>query len=90
MADCTTPTAVEIEAAERVIADWAGQSPDGYWRTLAIEVLEAASEAQLKEFILVTDREIAVDHYAGVLAEASMNRAGTFDLERDGLGDSRR
>jgi hypothetical protein len=89
MADCTTPTAVEVDAAEKVIADWAGQSPDGYWRTLATEVLEAASEAQLKEFILVTDREIAAGQ-AGVSAGAPTYEVPWFDLERDGLGDSRR
>jgi hypothetical protein len=74
------PTKVEVDAAERVLAEAHGCNPDGFWRETAVAVLEAASEAQLRDFIRVVDVELkkATEHYSGVLdavlAGASMDR----------------
>jgi hypothetical protein len=61
-ANCTEPTTVEIAAAEKALAeafdDGIQIAPDGYYRPVAVAVLEAASKAQLDEFIVAVDREL--------------------------------
>lgn len=46
-AQSDAPTEAEVDAAEAVLADVAGQSVDGYWRGIAREILEAAKDAAL-------------------------------------------
>lgn len=53
----SAPARYEVDAAERVLADAHNQPCDGYWRSLAEAALEAAKEAQLREFIVIVDRE---------------------------------
>lgn len=55
--NCSAPTRVEVDAAEKVLADAHSQPADGYWRTLAEDALQAAKDAQLREFIAIVDRE---------------------------------
>lgn len=47
----TKPTVAQLDAAERVLAEVLGpqplSEPDGYWRSLAEAVLEAADEVQV-------------------------------------------
>lgn len=41
-----TPSPAELDAAERVLAEAAGQSPDGFWRPTAEAVLQAARKCK--------------------------------------------
>jgi hypothetical protein len=93
--NCSAPTKVEVDAAEKVLAEAHGQHPDGYWRDLARECLERASEAQLAGFIAVVDREIEgrevpdrllrdvldPERYAGLVSDQALDAA---------LGEGRR
>jgi hypothetical protein len=47
----TEPTRVEVDAAERVLAEAHGWKNDGYFRELGRAVLEAASDARMAEFV---------------------------------------
>ncbi|MCW3018620.1 MAG: hypothetical protein JWN10_928 [Solirubrobacterales bacterium] len=53
----TEPTRVEVNAAERVLAEAHGWKNDGYFAELAKCCLEAARDARLAEFVAITDRE---------------------------------
>jgi hypothetical protein len=53
----TAPSIVEIDAAEKVLAEAHGHPVDGYWRDIGRSVLEAARDARLAEFIAITERE---------------------------------
>jgi hypothetical protein len=90
-ANCTapTPTAVEINAAGRELAEAHGCHPDGFWRETARAMLEAASEAQMAEFIVEIDRLVVHDHrYEGATQAFAVGHAlgGTLDAE---LGQGR-
>lgn len=43
------PSEAEAAAAEKTLSEAAGQSPDGYWRALAEDVLVEAHEAGKRE-----------------------------------------
>lgn len=76
--DCAaTVPGFEIDAVERVLSEADGHMPDGYWRALARDSLEAARDARLAELSAVIDRE---------LASSAMARVGTLD---SALGEGR-
>lgn len=51
----TRPSSAEVTAVERVLAEAHNQPMDGYWRSLAEASLEAAKDAQLREFVKEVD-----------------------------------
>jgi hypothetical protein len=57
-ATLTQPSAAEVSAAEKVLAEAHGCNPDGYWRPLAEAALEAAKDAGLGEITALIDLEI--------------------------------
>jgi hypothetical protein len=53
----TEPTRVEVDAAERVLAEAHGWKNDGYFRELGRSVLEAVRDARMAEFVRETEVE---------------------------------
>lgn len=51
----TRPSSAEVTAVEHVLAEAHNQPMDGYWRPLAEASLEAAKDAQLREFVKEID-----------------------------------
>lgn len=47
----TPPTNAQVTAGERVLAEAHGHPVDGFWRSLAEAVIEAAKEAEQEEFV---------------------------------------
>ena len=84
------PTTAEIDALERVLAEADGHMPDGYWRTLAEDGLEAARRAAMADELRRLDAEIAwTNGLLDMLRAASMNRIDPVKHYKGVLADAK-
>lgn len=80
------PSTAEVDALERVLSEAHGQNPDGYWRALAEEGLEAAKGAAMRDAVAAIDAEIAgTQELIQILRGDSMGRIDPLKLAQEGV-----